>query len=366
MTWLFLACSTPPPPAALPGPCEVVAAAGGGADPLAFAQAALTTGRAEGDEGAYLLADQGARCALERDATSVPARRLLAHVRVQQHRFAEAAALAEPLARETNDPSTWIVLGDALLEQGQNDGAAMAYQRAADHRPGLVVFDRIAHLRWLEGDVEGAREAATWAVESGSAADPEPLAWALSALGWQKALAAEPAPELDAALSLVPGYAPALLARGRARLHEEGPAHDLPGGLADLRALPNNAEALRFLADHQPVNIPPGADRRTWADFVAPTRPAEALAAAEAELQVRRDPLTRITHAWALFHVERRDEARQEARDVLATGCPEPRLLHHAALILDDATLARRALAVGAGLTLGERNALRPLAARPE
>ncbi len=363
MIWLFLGCTAEPPPATIPGPCEVVAAAGGAADPLAFAQAAVADGRAKSDEGAYVLADAGARCALARDPASVPARRLLAHVRVQQHRFAEAAELAEPLARETNDAGTWIVVGDALLEQGEFDGAAMAYQRAADHRPGLLVFDRIAHLRWMEGDVEGAREAAVWAVESGSAADPEPLAWALTSLGWLKVLAREAAPELDGALALVPGYAPALLARGRARLHEEGPAYDLEGGLSDLRALPRNAEALRYLADHEPVTIPTTADRRTWADFVAPSRPADALAAIDAELLLRRDPVTRMTRAWALFHVERVEEARDEARNALATGCPEPRLLHHAAVVLGDPSLATRALVTGAGLTGSERGALRALLA---
>ncbi|MBM4369759.1 MAG: hypothetical protein FJ102_26350, partial [Deltaproteobacteria bacterium] len=48
MLWL-LGCAEPPP-AAIPGPCEVVTAAGG-TDPLAFAQAAVAEGRSKGDEG---------------------------------------------------------------------------------------------------------------------------------------------------------------------------------------------------------------------------------------------------------------------------------------------------------------------------
>ncbi len=354
MLWL-LGCAEPPP-ATIPDPCDVVSAAGG-ADPLAFALAAVADGRSKGDEGAYVLADSGVRCALSREPSSVPARRLQAHVLVQQHRFAEAAALAEPLARETGDWATWIVVGDALIEQGQVDGAAMAYQKAADHRPGLVVYDRISHLRWTEGDVQGAREAATWAVESGSAADPEPYAWALSWLGWLKVLNREAAPELDAALQLVPGYAPALLARGRARLHEDGPAYDAEAGATDLRALPRNLEAARQLG----LELPRWADPRGWADATAPASPAASLALLEEELETRRDPVTRASHAWALFHAGK--DATAEARAVLATGHPEPRLLHHAALILRDRTTAERALWNGAGLTRPERDELRALLA---
>ncbi|MBM4369078.1 MAG: tetratricopeptide repeat protein [Deltaproteobacteria bacterium] len=289
----------------------------------------------------------------------MPARRLQAHVLVQQHRFAEAAALAEPLARETGDWSTWIVVGDALIEQGEVDGAAMAYQEAADHRPGLVVYDRISHLRYTEGDVQGAREAATWAVESGSAADAEPYAWALSWLGWLKVLNREPAPELDAALQLVPGYAPALLNRGRARLHEDGPAHDPRGGGADLRSLPHNLEAAR----HFVIELPRWADPRGWADATAPWSPAASLAVLDEELKTRRDPVTRAMRAWALFHAGRQAEAEAEARAVLATAHPDPRLLHHAALILRDRPTAERALWMGAGITQAERDELRAMLA---
>ncbi len=350
MLWL-LGCGEPPP-ATIPDPCDVVSAAGG-TDPLAFAQAAVADGRKKGDEGAYVLADAGVRCALSREPGAVPARRLQAHVLVQQHRFAEAAALAEPLARETGDWATWIVVGDALIEQGQVDGAAMVYQKAADHRPGLVVYDRISHLRWTEGDVEGSREAATWAVESGSAADPEPYAWALSWLGWLKVLNRETAPELDAALQLVPAYAPALLARGRARLHEDGPAYDPEGGAADLRALPRNLEAMRQLG----LELPRAADPRGWADATAPAEPGPSLIVLDEELNARRDPVTRVMRAWAAHHAGQ--DARAEASAVLATNHPEPRLLHHAAIILGDRAAADRALWMGAGLTRSERDELR-------
>jgi len=361
MLWL-LGCAEPPP-AAIPSPCDVVTAAGG-VEPLPFALAAVAEGRSTGDEGAYVLADQGVRCALEHDPASVPARRLQAHVRVQQHRFAEAAALAEPLARETGDWATWIVVGDALIEQGQVDGAAMAYQEAADHRPGLVVYDRISHLRWFEGDIEGAREAATWAVESGSPADPEPYAWALSWLGWLKVLNREAAPELDTAVQIVPGYAPALLNRGRARLHEDGPAYDPGAGTQDLLGLSRSAEARRALG----APLLRAADPRGWADWLAPTEPAAALAALDEELKARRDPVTRGARAWGMFHVARSAsaptaEAEAEARALLATGHPEPRLLHHAAVILRDRATAERALWMGAGLTRAERDELRALIA---
>jgi hypothetical protein len=214
----------------------------------------------------------------------------------------------------------------------------------------------------MEGDLAGAREMAVLAVQAGVASDPEPLAWALSRLGWLNALSRQPAPELDAALALIPDYAPALLARGRARLDDRGPAADVEGGLADLRALTHNLEALRWRSDFEAVDVPRELDPRGWADFFAPTRPREALAAAEEELASRTDAVTRMTHAWAAHHAKRAGAA-EEARAALATGCPEPRVLHHAAIILGDREVATRALSMGAGLTPTERGQLEALLA---
>ena len=53
-------------------------------------------------------------------------------------------------------PLDYGLLGDAVLEQGSLDEAAIAYQCMVDLRPDLQSYSRVAHLRWLKGDVDGA------------------------------------------------------------------------------------------------------------------------------------------------------------------------------------------------------------------
>jgi tetratricopeptide (TPR) repeat protein len=366
---LLVACGEPPPaPAAAPSPCQVIEAAGVTGDPVAYAEAEIARARSTDDDGGYTRAEAATRCALERDATSVRARRTRADALLQLHRFGEAGEIARALAAETGDATAWLLAGDASMEIGDADRAADAYQRAVDLRPGLLAYDRIGWLRWMEGDIVGAREMAEMAVAAGSAADPEPLAFALARLGWLRALAREPAPQLDAALELVPGYAPALLARARVRLYDEWTTpgvFDRDGGIADLENLPRDFEAQRLLREFVPGPLDGTLDARGHADLLAKSDPAAALRLLQDERRARRDAVTHMTYAWALFHDGKSAggmsavSAATDARAALATGCPEPRVLHHGAIILGDIDLARRALAMGVGLLPSERAELR-------
>ena len=69
------------------------------------------------------------------------------------------------------------------MEQGKLGEAIEAYQRMIDIRPCLQTYARVAHIRWLKGDLEGAAELMTIAVEESSERDPEPAAWAYTRLG---------------------------------------------------------------------------------------------------------------------------------------------------------------------------------------
>ena len=71
--------------------------------------------------------------------------------------------------------------------------------------------------------------------------------------------------------------------------------------------------------------------------------PAEALALAEADLEVRQDLFTYDTYAWALYRNGRFAEARAAADQALALDTPDPHLWYHAGVIsaaLDEATRA--------------------------
>ncbi len=370
--FLFAGCpATEAPPPKPPSPCDVLVASGGAAGgALASAQAHLDAARATGDEGEYTLADAALQCHLSLHPDDESARALAVYLLVQEHEFAEAEAAGRVLVEANpRNGQAWAFLGDARMERGDNDLAAEAYQHAVDLRPGVLLYDRIGWLRWLEGDLPGAVEMAELAVSNGTAADRDTYSWVLTRLGWLHALQGQPSPELSAALAGNSTYTPARFAQSRVVLYQRnGPIDPLArlDALRELAEMPTSIEAWRlraeFPTDPNPNPSPPLGDRRGLADYLATREPERALKLAEEELTVRHDAVTRMTHAWAAFHAKK-PGFEAEARAALATGCIEPRLLHHGAVILRDPELARRALAMGVGLLPSERAELEGMGA---
>ena len=316
--------------------------------PVRVAELRIEEARMTGDVGFYSLAEQALTCS---GAQTPEADRLRAHIAIQFHQFAEAEGIASRLAESQGSMMDWMLLGDTQMEQGRIAPAAEAYQKAMDQRPGLAIYDRVAWLRWLTGDFDGAVDAQRQAASAGSPGDPEPYAWVLTRLGWLHALRGEPAIEIESALALLPDYPPARFARGRIRLHL-GQA----GAAEDLRVVGRTVEAFRALAELDPavdVNQVGNQDNRGYAIWLADHDPARALGLAERELQARQDAVTHMAHAWVVFRSG--GDGTAEARDAVQTGNLEPRLLLHGGLILADRALLERSLAMGPGLLPSER-----------
>ena len=108
---------------------------------------------------------------------------LRGHVLNSFHRFSEAETIARELVKQRVVPFDYGLLGDALMEQGRLGEAVAAYQRMVDLRPGLQSYSRIAHVRWLKGDLDGAIEIAQLMVGATSPLDSESASWALTRLG---------------------------------------------------------------------------------------------------------------------------------------------------------------------------------------
>ena len=139
------------------------------------------------------------------------------HALYSAHRFREAAAIAQRLIAMRTAPFDYGLLGDTLLSQGKITQAAAAYQRMVDLKPNLQSYARAAQIRWLTGDLDGARELMTMAARAGSERDSETLAWALSELARFELIGAD----LDAArasaeqaLAVHPDHVPSLLTLG--------------------------------------------------------------------------------------------------------------------------------------------------------
>src|SRR4030095_6367364 len=136
------------------------------------------------DDGSYKLAEQ---CALRLDARqpgSVAAALLRGHALHNMHRFKEAEPLARRVVETRGAPFDYGLLGDVLMELGQLDQAADAYQKMMNLRPDSRALARAAHMRWLRGDISGAVEAMQAAVGAAGNRDTESAAWMNTRLGF--------------------------------------------------------------------------------------------------------------------------------------------------------------------------------------
>jgi tetratricopeptide (TPR) repeat protein len=304
------------------------------------------------DPGYYKLAEQCALCLDSKQSGSAEALLLRGHVLHNLHRFQEAETLARQLVAQRGLAFDYGLLGDVWMEQGRLDEAIGAYQKMLDLKPDPQAYARVAHVRWLKGDLAGAVEAAQWAADSSSPAAPEASAWFHTRLAFykfQSGATIEADHACAEALTYQRDFPPALLLRGRMLLSQGEAAEALPPlrRAVELNPLPEYqwllAEALRAAgrgAEAEAVETDlarraAATDPRTYALYLA-TRgesPELALRLAERELVGRGDVFTQDALAWALAGAGRLDEARRHLERALAEGTQDARLYFHAAVI---------------------------------
>ena len=254
---------------------------------------------------------------------------LRGHVLQNLHRFKEAESIARELATKRGLPFDFGLLGDTLMEQGKLKEAVEFYQKMVDLRPDLQSYSRIAHVRWLTGDLEGAMEMMRAAVSASSPRDPDTAAWVNSRLAGLELQFGDTQQALrcfDAALEFQPDYPPALLLRGKLLLTKD----DLEAAVTDLQlAATQNpipeyqwtlADALREAGrETEAVEIESrirtlGAttDPRGLSLFLATRGENVELAVqlAEQEFTQREDVFTHDALAWALAAAGRLEEAQ--------------------------------------------------------
>jgi tetratricopeptide (TPR) repeat protein len=247
------------------------------------------------------------------------------------------------------------VLVDANIELGRYQQAERVLQRMVDLKPNLDSYARVAYLRELRGDLDGASEALNLATSAGGE-DPENVAFVQSLLGNLELAQRRPERALlafRAALAKVPGYAPAqaglarvdiaarrvdrAIKRLRAVVARE-PKQEyvvllgelqladrrtragcrtlatVPAELKRLESAGENTETEKalFEADHGSVATAVTAGRAAWAN--APSvRAADAL-------------------GWALSRAGSPREGLKYARRALRMGSRDPSFLFHAGM----------------------------------
>ncbi|HTD17400.1 MAG TPA: tetratricopeptide repeat protein [Chthoniobacterales bacterium] len=312
----------------------------------------VTKARLSCDPGYYRLAEACAQCVRARRSDDPDALLLEGHVLQSLHRFKEGERVARRLVEVRKESADFGLLGDQLMEQGRLDDATSAYQKMVDLRPDLESYMRVAHLRWLKGDLEGAIEVTRMAVAGGSPLEPEPTAWAYTRLGiyqLQTGNTEAAAASADLALQFCRNYAPGLLVRGKILLVSGnlGSAIDSLRRAATMNPMPEYqwilADALRAGARWTEAEEVEASlmrngeinDPRTFSLFLA-SRGKEiehAVELATAELSTRADVFTMDAVAWALAANGRLAEARQYSQRALNEGTQDARLFYHAGSI---------------------------------
>lgn len=263
------------------------------------------------------------------------------------------------------------ILVDAYVELGRYEEAVDTLQQMVDLRPGVAAYGRIAYLRQLHGDLDGAVEAMTHAVDAGVPGHEQTL-WSLAQLAelyiHQGDLARAEA-TFRRALAFDPAYAPAReglahvqAARGdvagaidalSALVATTSNAHYV-AALADLYALAGDeekaaqqyehAEALLLQEAALGVNV-----ELELATFYAGlgTKGAEALPLARAAYRERPTIYAADALAWALYQAGDYDGAWRYSLEARRLGTQDGMLLYHAALIArarGERTTARQLL----------------------
>ncbi|MBS1793175.1 MAG: tetratricopeptide repeat protein [Acidobacteria bacterium] len=316
--------------------------------------------RATGDFGLNSKAETAVDKALRLAPDDASARKLKASLHLTFHRFAEGLEAGRKLQAEfPNDAFVYGVLTDANAELGNYREAVDAAQKMVDLRPNSSSYARVAHLRSLYGDANGAIEMFKTAARTADPADREAQSWCLVQLGdelWKNGRYAEAEKVYDEALANFPNFHLALAGKGRARAAQNDletavkllsdaldrvPNVETAILLGDIYTKQGNLEQARQqyeLVEVVEQKIGVSSDRKRlallWADH--DTRLDEALAIVRGEYETRKDIFTADALAWTLYKKGLLTDAKTTIEAALNPKANDARILYHAALIEKD------------------------------
>jgi tetratricopeptide (TPR) repeat protein len=308
--------------------------------------------------------------AARRSLASVPAEQnatglfMQARVEYESHHFAAARDRASALTKiEPGKSRGFALLGDALLEFGDLDQAAAAYDEMQKRKGDPVETEtRLARLELARGAHDSARmhfEKALEAARNLSPPSPEIAAWCSVQLGqlafnlgqWDVA-----EKNFQAALADRPDDIGALEHLGELRAAQEKydeaislyerviartPRPEFWQALGDVYAAKGNlADATTWHTRARDAYLKNAADGNTHyfhhlAGFFSDTEenPAEALKWARRDLELRHTAAAKDALAWALYRGGEFEAAANAARDALISGNKDAHILFHAGLI---------------------------------
>jgi tetratricopeptide (TPR) repeat protein len=273
------------------------------------------------------------------------------------HDFARALELGRTAHEQVaEDPDPLAILVDASVELGRYDEAEDHLAELLARRPGSAALSRLAYLRELHGDVDGARIAMLQAEQATST--PEDRATIATLVGDQL-LAARDLPgaaaAYDRARSAAPGLTTTEIGRARvaaaqgrvdeaittlAALVQRSPAPGPATLLGELQQAAGRDDdaADSFALARAGTDLLAGAGSTVDLEsalFAADHGDAtEAVTLAEAAYRTRRTIFTADALGWALTRAGRPAEALPYIEQALRLGTQSPALHVHAAVAL--------------------------------
>jgi len=295
---------------------------------------------------------------LARDGGNYEALQLRSEIGMERHQFANVADYsAEILKFAPNDPWSWGMLGDASMELGKYEEARKAYEKMVSLRPDLSSYNRLAWYQFVTGNAEAAIQLMHSAISSVSEA-PENTAWCLADLGsmqFKVGKIADARASYNQALTVFPGYYPALAGLGRIEMaeHQDAAAMDHYKRAQAVVPLPEYAAALANLYNRngKPAEARKQRDLIDVIDKMAQVSNEKtnrnlailfadenrnlnrALSLVENEIAVRPDVYTYDALGWVLFKLKRLDEAERASVEARKLNTPDPLFYLHAAQI---------------------------------
>ena len=324
-----------------------------------LASAYMQKARETADFDLNANADEAITRSLAVEPDNYDALKLRAKLQLTYHRFTDALETTRRAQEvRTDDHDVWGQITDALVELGDYKGAVKAAQKMADLRPDTSSYSRVAYLRSLHGDTEGAIQAMAAAVKAANPNDPEAAAWCGVQLGNElmnagRLEAAER--QFDDALRIFPHHPLALRAKAEARktagdiqgairISEQelanGDSADAAQMLGDLYTLLGRKDAaLKAYEKFESLEHENAVRERSWRHMINywldhDRNLDHALALATREYEARKDIFTCDSLAWALFKNGRTADAKRLMNEALRTGSKDARINHHASLIL--------------------------------
>ncbi len=293
------------------------------------------------------------------------------------HEFTRGLELGREAHRlEPDLVRPYAIIADAQIETGRYDAAARTLERMVSLKPTLAAYARVSYFRELNGDLEGAIQAMRLAASAGGGS-VESATYVQHLLGKLEILRGETGAAERAfsqALSLDPGYGPAIAGMARVAL-DRGEYGAAIAGYREAVAVLPNAENATALADALSAAGRETAAERAYdraidiarSDPVAVNQElvlleadhgSRAMALEGARTAWRQAPGAKSAEAlaWALHSVGRSEAGLPYARTAADLGRGEPSVLYRSgrvALAAGRPDLAQRWL--GQALAINPR-----------